>query len=103
VLAFNGVDWGLMSGSSDILFAAIPPTVPLNLVKIASTRDSATIGWSAPSDSGGTPIKNYLIFSNGGSGSTYTMIFNSTDPTIYTYLHSNLAPTGALYSYQVSA
>jgi hypothetical protein len=43
------------------------------VLKIASTTNSATVGWSVPSNNGGTPIVGYLIYSDGGSGNgTYT-------------------------------
>jgi hypothetical protein len=73
VLAFNGVAWGALSPPSSIFVAAVPPTAPLNVLKIASTTNSATVGWSVPSNNGGTPIVGYLIYSDGGSGNgTYT-------------------------------
>ena len=99
MLAFNGVDWGLPSPPSGVFFASLPPTAPLNLVKVSSTQTSATIGWSLPSFNGGSPVLGYLVYSNGGSDTTFTQVFNATSNSTLNFAHNNLTSIGSTFGY----
>lgn len=68
--AKNAIGEGAVSSASTAFIAAVIPTEPVNLAKQSSTRDSITIQWDAPTDSGGTPITVYKIYGNSGGSDT---------------------------------
>lgn len=72
VLAQNVVNFGQPTSTITIIAAQAPGT-PTNIVRL--TNDSETsmqIGWSAPSDDGGSPLTlDYLIYTDNGLAAGY--------------------------------
>lgn len=83
--------------------AAVLPTAPLSIAKVAAEASSITISWTAPSDNGGTSITNYVVYYNGGGGSTTYSEVETINGGTLTYLHTSLSPPGETFSYKVSA
>ena len=61
VKARNYIGFSPLSSPIRIL-AANPPSQPLNLRWTNSTTNSVQFTWSAPLDSGGTPVRDYWIY-----------------------------------------
>lgn len=62
------------SSYSNILnvWACELPTVPQIPTWITSTETSITISWSAPSDDGGCPVREYRVYRDDGRNGTVT-------------------------------
>ena len=103
VLATNAVGDGNSSAESDAIIAAIKPTVPLTLQKQSAARDSITIEWTAPADTGGSPITGYKVYGNGGGANTAFSEIGTMDDLVLTFTHSGLSPPGETFKYKVSA
>ena len=85
VIATNAVSDSDVSSQSDLMIAAIVPSVPLTFVKQSSTRNSITVQWSSPSDAGGTPVTAFKVYGNsGGSDTTFAELIE-TDATTFTF------------------
>ena len=84
VLAFNVVGSGATSASVSIMAATVPDE-PINLVQIASSPNSITFGWSAPSYNGGTPVTDYKVYWNAGITNNSFGLLSSTTLGFITY------------------
>ncbi|HEV2415665.1 MAG TPA: fibronectin type III domain-containing protein [Candidatus Dormibacteraeota bacterium] len=76
----------------DITVPADPPGAPINVVAALTTSTSAIVGWTAPPDDGGAPLKTYVVtVSPGGNIATInapgaTATFSGLNPaTTYTF------------------
>jgi len=67
VSAVNAVGSGVVSVVSS---SVIPSTVPGQVASLSATQGNASVAlsWSAPSSTGGSPITDYVIEQNSGSG-----------------------------------
>jgi hypothetical protein len=54
--AYNGVEFGGYSPISDVMIAAIVPTVPLSVSKLSSSKTSVSLLWTTPTSNGGAYI-----------------------------------------------
>jgi titin len=61
VLAVNFAGSGLLSEASDFIIAATNPDPPVNLVRLYADNTFITIGWSAPTFDGGSPVYGYKV------------------------------------------
>jgi hypothetical protein len=66
VAAVNDVGESLLSERLDSVMAAELPTAPLDLRLVHSTQSTLTFEWSEPSENGGTPITDYMIYWDAG-------------------------------------
>lgn len=71
----------LSDGTSRI--AASVPSAPLNLQKVSQSQTHITFSWEANANDGGTPVTDYQVFWNQGSGSIQYEIIasNGLSPT----------------------
>jgi len=82
--------------------AAEPPSAPRGPVSVLGrTPDSAEIRWSAPEDSGGSPLQGYVIELREVSRS-YWRRLATVGPTTTTYTLRDLTP-GAEYIVRIIA
>jgi hypothetical protein len=103
VIATNAVGDSTMSPQSANLMAAVLPGAPATISKVSADASSITVGWTSPSDSGGTTIQSYNVYYNGGgSSTTYTLIASVSGATLQ-YQHTGLSPAGGTFAYEVSA
>lgn len=103
IIANNAVGQSPESPQSLALMAAILPTAPQSLSKVAATYNSITVAWTAPSDDGGTTITGFKVFYNGGGSSTTYSEVATVSGSAYEYVHTSLSPPGESFSYKVSA
>ncbi len=81
--------------------SAIPmglPGVPIDVLAIAG-NERVTLQWSAPLDNGGSPITNYLIYRQNGSG---PLAFLLEVGDVHTYTDLGLM-NGETYNYSIAA
>jgi len=84
VLAVNAV--GQSSPSSPVsIRAATISSEPINLHVISSSFNSITFGWSAPLDSGGTPVIDYKVYWDAGIYNNPFGLLSSTTLGFITY------------------
>jgi fibronectin type 3 domain-containing protein len=103
VIATNAVGDSTASPQSTDLMAAVLPSAPASISKFSADASSITVAWTAPTDTGGTSITNYIIYCNGGGGSsTFTEVATVSGATLQ-HTHSSLSPPGETFSYKVSA
>ena len=60
-MPFNDAGEGPTSEQSDFIIAAEVPDQPTNLVRLHADSTFITIGWSAPTYDGGSPVTSYKI------------------------------------------
>jgi hypothetical protein len=78
------------------------PNAPTNLNANAVSSSQTNLSWSAPSNSGGTPINGYKIEKmNSCSGNFSVLVANTTNPST-TYSNTGLT-NGTCYQYRVYA
>jgi titin len=77
------------------------PGAPTNLVAMSVSGTQINLSWSAPSNTGGSPITGYKIESKKGAGS-FEVVVPNTATTITSYAHTGLT-TGTQYYYRVYA
>jgi len=85
VLAYNAVEDGNASTASDPIYSAIVPTAPQAVQKQTSTETSVTVEWTAPADIGGSPLTEYVVYSNGGGTSTTFSEVGRTDDLVLSF------------------
>ena len=85
-----------MTGSSGTTTAPSSPTA----VSASSGSSSITIGWSVPTNTGGSAITGYRIYRS--TTSTKETLFTSTSSTVRSYTDANVA-SGTTYYYQLAA
>jgi hypothetical protein len=68
VTAKNLVGTGLRSDSVSRIAASVPKA-PLDLTMVSQSTTSITFSWSTNANDGGTPVTDYQVFWNQGSGS----------------------------------
>jgi fibronectin type 3 domain-containing protein len=81
--------------------AANPPSAPTGLSATPISPTQVNLSWSAPSDTGSSPITGYRIDVKRGTGSFETLTSNTQNSTTK-YSHTNLT-TGTAYAYKVYA
>jgi hypothetical protein len=67
VTATNGVGTGLASDPSSAVTPATVPGKPTGVHAAAAGNGSASVSWTAPGSTGGSPISTYLVTSTPGS------------------------------------
>lgn len=81
--------------------SASAPGAPTNLSATAVSPTQINLVWTAPSNTGSSPVTGYKIEVKSGSGS-FTTLTSNTGTTSTTYQHTGLT-TGTTYAYKVSA
>uniref|UniRef100_K3W7T2 Fibronectin type-III domain-containing protein n=1 Tax=Globisporangium ultimum (strain ATCC 200006 / CBS 805.95 / DAOM BR144) TaxID=431595 RepID=K3W7T2_GLOUD len=99
VVAFNTIG---ASPSSDVLVRmtspASPPSAPLNVCQLAyNTGGAIEIGWERPIDTGGQPLKGYLIYRDGAP------LGQELPPTAASYIDKSELGAGKTYEYTLRA
>jgi hypothetical protein len=88
-----------LTGSVTTLLAA--PGSPTGLVLKSVTNSTATLGWSAPANTGGSLITNYVVEVSGDAGISWSVVPHNTTTTLG-ILVSSLLPAKT-YLFRVSA
>lgn len=78
------------------------PGSPTGLSATASSSSQINLGWTAPSNNGGSAINGYKIERSTDSGSTWSSLVSNTGSTSTAFSDSGLAASTA-YTYRVSA
>jgi Fibronectin type III domain len=99
VAARNNV--GLSSYSTISIIAATVPSVPLSAARDDANTDADQVGltWSVPTSDGGSPILDYTIDWDSGSGTWTTSASNVIG---LSYIKTGLTP-GVTYQFKISA
>lgn len=99
VKAVNVHGAGPLGGSASIVAYDLPG-IPTALTAGSTTASSATFTWTAPTDTGGSPITDYAVAWDSGGGSFYSHKANTGGAASYTAT-SLLADTA--YGFAVAA
>ena len=92
VLAINLVGSSSLSDPVSRLAASIP-NPPVNLQILSQSTSTISFSWEEASNNGGSPVTDYQILWNGGSGTIYSVHVPSTgllDPLQYTLSGSDI-------------
>ena len=82
---------------------AATPNPPVNLQATQISQNRINLSWSAPTDSGESPLVGYKIESKTSDESDYAILVTNTGSTsITTYSHTGLT-AGLTYDYRISA
>lgn len=81
--------------------AADLPSAPGTPTRYNSTETSVTILWTPPTDNGGTPISDYIVMWDAGTGGQFVSLGKSLYSNIYTPPYTLI--TGNLYTFKVMA
>jgi fibronectin type 3 domain-containing protein len=101
VTAKNSIGFGVASAVHRVTTLADVPSAPTALRVTAITASGAALGWTAPTNTGGAAVSDYMVEVSRDSGSTWSMI-PRTVSTSRTFVVSGLAP-GTTYQVRVSA
>ena len=88
-----------LTGSVTTLLAA--PAPPTSLVLKAVTNNTATLGWAAPANTGGSLITNYVVEVSSDAGMSWSVVPHNTTTTLGIVV-SSLLPAKT-YLFRVSA
>lgn len=93
-------------GLSDYLFGSVTtllaaPSAPTGLVLKSVTNSTATLGWAAPANNGGSVVINYVVEISSDAGLSWSVVPHSTTTTLGIVV-SSLVPAKA-YLFRVSA
>lgn len=103
LIASNSVGDGPESPQSVGILAAIAPTAPINLLRVASNDSLLTFSWSPPVDNGGIPVTDYqVMWDYGNSGTSYVTIATTTSGLLQ-YTKSSDLIRGETYNFKVMA
>ena len=81
---------------------ATAPQPPTGLAASTVSSSQINLGWSAPTNNGGSAITGYEIERSNDTGSTWNIIVSNTGNTVTTFSDTGLAPSTS-YTYRVSA
>ncbi len=79
----------------------LPPGSPTGLVATALSSSQTYLSWTAPANTGGSPITGYEIERSADNGTTWTTIVANSNNTATTYTDSGLSQK-TTYGYRVS-
>lgn len=83
LIATNAVGDSVNSAQSAGIIAAVKPDPPTSLARVYSDASMITIQWSAPSDNGGTPVTDYhVVWDYGSGGASFVQIAATTAGTL---------------------
>lgn len=92
---------GLSTPSTAFLvMAAIAPSAPGTPTKISASTTEIYFHWTAPTDNGGTPITDYNVYWDEGTGGSFTLL--GTSLNMLSYTKSGLS-SGVTYKWKVTA
>ena len=80
VAAKNLVGTGLLSDGISRIAASVPQP-PTNLVMVSQSTTSISFSWTQNANDGGSPVTDYAVFWNQGSGSIQYEIISSNGLT----------------------
>jgi len=93
-------EWRELSESVRPMKPKSLPSMPLNLCIDCLTRDSVTLKWDRPTDTGGVPLSGYIIEQQSGHGSWRTTAY--VEPTRTWWTIHNLIQ-GYEYDFRIKA
>jgi hypothetical protein len=99
VAAYNDVQTSEMSNILQVIAAEVPDQ-PAPVQRSSSAVTAVTFTWVAPAN-GGSPIRSYIVQSNGGSGTVFTQLA-VVGPSTLSYQAISLT-TGISYEFRVLA
>lgn len=104
VSAINSVGTSSPSNtaSATISSNATVPQPPTGLTASSTSSSQINLGWTAPSNNGGSAISGYEVDSSTNNGSTWSTLVANTGSTSTTYSNTGLT-ANATYTYRVSA
>ena len=102
VSAINANGTGTASGTASATTATTVPGAPTELTATADGSTEIDLAWTAPSNTGGSPITGYKIEVSPDGNSNWTDLVANTSSTATTYSHTSLSP-GTTRHYRVSA
>ena len=81
------------------------PDVPLHLATVSQNKAHVTFSWDAPSDDGGSPIRDYEVFGDGSDANLDPEDFvQLASTTFLTLQHSETdVSAGTVYRFTVKA
>ena len=82
--------------------AAATPGIPTNLMATADGQTAIDLSWTAPADTGASPISGYKIEVLAVAGGSWADLVADTDTTATAYKHTGLSADTTLF-YRVSA
>jgi titin len=100
VAAVNGAGAGIYSSPTQAVTPSSTPGVP-TAVAVSSGDQQATVAWSAPSSSGGSPITDFTVAYSSNAGATWT-VFNDGVSTSTRSTVTGLS-NGTSYVFKVAA
>eukprot|EP00163_Fabomonas_tropica_P003486 TRINITY_DN1298_c0_g1_i2.p1 TRINITY_DN1298_c0_g1~~TRINITY_DN1298_c0_g1_i2.p1 ORF type:complete len:2301 (+),score=155.89 TRINITY_DN1298_c0_g1_i2:1379-8281(+) len=102
IIATNAVgDSAAGSDASQATAAPIVPSQPAAPTSGAISDSDIVVHWLAPTSDGGSPISNYILYSDNGSGGALTPVSAGVG-NVLNFTHSALTPSTA-YRYQIVA
>src|SRR2546422_394115 len=102
VSAINAIGTSSPSNTIPATTPIATPSPPTGLTPTAVSSSQINLGWTPPSDNGGSPITGYKIERSTDGGSTWTTLVANTGSTAASYSDTGLAHT-TTYTYRVSA
>ena len=105
VEALNTIGWSLISeANTNSVIAKTKPLAPNGLTAVSTSVTSVTLSWNRISNSpqnGYQSVTDYKILSNGGSGSSFTVVKTTTNNAVSIAMTG--LTSGATYSFKVLA
>ena len=93
---------GRAEWSNIVRFTRRGPDRPANLGAAADGDSAVVLSWTAPADTGYSPIRGYMIETSSDGGFNWRQLVANTGSTTTTYRHGDLA-AGSTHLYVVSA
>lgn len=100
--AVNEISSGPFSSPTSILSAVVPST-PVAPTMVSQSESAIAISWTAPTDTGGTPLIGYKIQWNGGTGNTFSTIHNHSEVLSLAFTKSDNIQAGKTYELRIIA
>jgi hypothetical protein len=101
VAAVNGIGTSAASNVIDVTTPTTLPAAPTSLAAGSVAQRTASLSWRAPTDTGGSPITNYLVEYSTNAGESWTTVVRSISTSTRTNL-TGLTP-GTSYRFRVSS
>lgn len=100
VNAVNAVGIGSDSVSTSII-AGLVPNTPAVPILATATSSSVSFTWTAPTNTGESPIIGYNILWNSGSGSVYTILSTTNNIASLAFTKTTNILGGVTYAFKV--
>jgi hypothetical protein len=101
-VAINDVGASEFSEELDAIMPADLPTPPLSPILISSTSSTIHFEWFDPISNGGTPVSDYQIYWDNGTGNQFDLLTETT-LGMNSYFQQAGLTAGIYYSYKIRA